>query len=146
MAVGKHQAIRNAVAAAYAAGTALSARIMENRELALPDGAPSQIQVYCVESIPDRPFVSTFAPVDWNTQLRTVIKTRKDGTTSADELADALLQGCFARLMADQSLGGLCQQLDPGPVTWEADELDSNVVMVSWVATATHRTDSNSIA
>lgn len=146
MSAGKHMAIRNAVAAAYGAAPALSPRILENRYLALPDGVTSQIQVYCVESLPDRPFVSTASPIDWTTQLRTVIKTRKDGATSADDLADTILQGCFARLMADQSLVGLCQQLDPGPITWEADELDSNVVMVSWITNATHRTNVNSIA
>lgn len=148
MAASKHQAIRNAIAALYlGAPQPAASRVYENRDLALPQGVASHIQVFLTNTDPPDPqLVYTSHPIDWKTQLRTVIKTRLDGTTSADAAADAILQVCYARVMANRSLGGLVASLDTGPITWEQDEVDNTVVMVSWDLSAQHRTDSNSIS
>lgn len=148
MATTKHLAIRDAVAALYAAATALAGgRIYENRDYPLQQDVASHIQVYRVESVPERNLLAPTAPIDWTTRIRTVIKTRKSGATSAETAADTLAEACYARVMADQTLGNnLVQLLDPGPFVWEQDEADTSVVMVSWDITVLHRTEANSIA
>lgn len=143
----KHLAIRDAVAALYAAATALAGgRIHENRELPLREGDASHIQVFRVDSNPERNLLGATAPIDWTTQIRTVVKARKAGATSAETAADEILTACYARLMADQTLGGLAQLLDPGAIAWDQDEADSTVVMAAFDITAVHRTESNAIS
>lgn len=147
MAASKHLGLRDAVAALYATGTALAGgRIDENRDIALQQGEASRIAVYRIQSMPGRLLVGATAPIDWTTDIRTVIKARKDGATSAEAVADDIACGCFARVMAAQTLGGLCDLLDPGAFQWDQDEADSNVVQVTWDIRVMHRTESNSIS
>jgi hypothetical protein len=147
MAASKHLGIRDAVAALYQAATALAGgRIYENRDYPLQQGVESHIQVYRVQSVPERTLLAATAPVDWTTQIRTVIKARKSASASAEAIADDLAVSCYSRVMAAQTLGGLAGLLDPGPFEWDQDEADTSVVQVSWDITVQHRTESNSIA
>lgn len=139
----KHLAVRDALAAAYQAAPALSTRILENRQLTLPEGVPSQIQVYRVDSNPDLQLIHSTAPIDWATTLRTVIKARKSGGSSAEAVGDDLMAQCFARVMADQSLGGTVEELTTGAFTWDQDEADTTVAVVTWDVTVIHRTANN---
>lgn len=143
MATSKHLAIRDAVAALYA-GLA-GDRIYENREYPLQQDVPSHIQVYRVDAQSERPFLGATAPIDWTTTIRTVVKARKDATNSAEIAADTVMAACWARVMADQTLGGLVQLLESGGITWEQDEADSNVVMFTWDFQVQHRTEANVI-
>jgi hypothetical protein len=145
MSASLHLGIRDAVAALYAAPAALSARILENRELAMPAGADSQIHVFRVLSVPT-PWTLQGGPIDWATQIRTVIKARKTDAETAEALADAIAVECYARVMAFQSLGGLAMQLDVGAFSWEQEEADSAVVQVTWDVTYQHRTTQQSIS
>jgi hypothetical protein len=142
----KHLGIRDAVAALYAAGTPLAdGRIIENRDLTLPDGVASQIQIYRIESTPDRPILGSSAPVDWTTEIETVVKARKSGATSAEVVAENIVAACYARVMADQTLGGLCWLIDPGPIAWDQDEAATNVVVARWRFAVRHTTENNVI-
>lgn len=141
MATSAQLAVRDAVATLYAG----LATVHENRDLALPTGVASHIQLYVVDSNPERNFVSSVAPVDWTTKLRTVIKARLADRVTAERAADALLTQCYANVMADQSLGGLVQQLDLGSIEWDQDEADATVVMVTWEITVIHRTQVNTL-
>ena len=146
MSTSKHLGIRDAVAALYAASTALAGgRIYENRDYPLQQGVASHIQVYRLQSTPERSLIGPTAPIDWTTDIRTVIKARKDGSSSAEAIADDIACACYARVMADQTLGGLCQLLDPSQFVWTQDEADSNVVMAVWDIRVVHRTDNNLI-
>lgn len=146
MAASKHLGIRDAVAALYQASTALAGgRIDENRELSLSPEEASRVSVYRVDSAPLRELVGSTAPIDWLTQIRTVVKARKSGATSAEAVADDIACACYARVMAAQTLGGLAQELDPGPITWDQQEGESNVAVITWDITVRHRTDSNTI-
>jgi hypothetical protein len=146
MATSKHLGIRDAVAALYAAATALAGgRISENRDVPLPDGIASQINVYRIQSQPERELVGATAPIDWTTVVRTVIKARKSGGSSAEAVADDIACSCYARLMADQALGGLVQDMRPGPFVWDQDEAESNVVQVVFDIEVVHRTEFNAI-
>lgn len=146
MATSKHLAIRAAVAALFAAATALAGgRIFQNRDYTLASGVASQIHVNRVDSDPDGEIL-TGAPVDWVTQIEVVIKTRKSGATEAEDVADEIWTDAYARLMADQSLGGLVGLLTQGAVSFDQDEADTDVAVITWRFSVTHRTANNSIA
>lgn len=141
-----HLGIRDAVAALYQAPTALAGgRIYANRDYALAVDVATQINVHRVQSVPERTLLGVAAPIDWTTEIRTAITARKSGATSAEAAADAIAVACYARVMADQTLGGLCDQLDPGPFSWEQDEADSTVVVITWDIRVLHRTSNNVI-
>ncbi|HEX2545657.1 MAG TPA: hypothetical protein VHL79_12300, partial [Ramlibacter sp.] len=122
-------------------------RVYENRDYPLGETVVSQIQVYRLQSEPERILVGTYAPIDWTTELRIVIKARKETATgfSAEAIADDIACSCFAALFANQTLGGLCQLMDPGPITWDQDEADSGVCVASLDLRVVHRTESNVI-
>jgi hypothetical protein len=143
MAQSKHLGIRDAVAALLA-GVVPAARILENREQPLPNGVESQVHVFRTVSPPERGAVQG-APIDWNTQVRIAVKARK-GADTAERLADALATDIYARVMADQVLGGLAMGADPGTFVWDQDEIDPDVAMVTWDITYLHRTDQDSIS
>lgn len=145
MATTRHLAVRDALAAAYQANPPLSPRILENRKMSLPEGLASQIQVYRVDSRPDLELIHSSAPIDWTTTLRTVIKARKSGATTAEAVADDLMAACYARVMADQTLGGTVMELSTGDFSWDQDEGDTTVAIVTWDLTVLHRTQNNVI-
>jgi len=146
MAASKHLGIRDAVAARYA-GLLPEARILENRDYPLGNGVVSQIHVYRLQSVPERSLVGAAAPIDWTTDIRIVIKARRDGNNgiTAEAVADDLACSCYAALMADQRLGGLCQLMDPGPFQWDQEEGDSPVAVVVFDVRIVHRTESHVI-
>jgi hypothetical protein len=147
MAASKHLGFRDAIAALYAAGTPLAGgRIDENRDFALPVGEASRIGVYRLQSVPERTLIGAAAPIDWVTDIRTVIKARKDVATSAETVADAIACDVYARVMADQTLGGLCDQIEPGIFAWDQDDADTNVVTVTWDCQVRHRTLNNTVS
>ena len=140
-----HLAIRNAVAALFE-GLA-GDRIYQNRDYALPQGVASQINVHRVQSEPERLLIGPTAPIDWTTAIKVAVTARKDALTeqSGEAAADDIAVACFARVMAAQTLGGLCDQIEPGILTWEQDEADSNVVLITWEIGVIHRTTNNVI-
>lgn len=146
MSASKHLGLRDAVAALFLASTPLAGgRVLENRNAPLLDGIASQIHVTRVQSLPEKILIGALAPVDWTTEVRVLIKARRSGTTSAEVVADDIACDCFARLFADQTLGGRCDLMDPGPFVWDEAEEDSNVVVVAMTVTLTHRTEGNVI-
>jgi hypothetical protein len=146
MATSKHMAIRAAVAALFAAATPLAGgRVFQNREYALGAGVASQIHVNRVESDPEGEIL-TGAPIDWQTELEVVIKARKSGGAEAEDVADEIWTEAYARLMADQSLGGLAMLLTQGQVTFGQDEADTDVAEIRWRFTVMHRTTNNAIS
>lgn len=148
MAASKHLAIRAAVAALFAAAPALAGgHIFQNREYTLPIGVDSQIHVNRVESDPDNALMAS-GRLDWLTTIEVVIKTRQAATsaTEAETVADAIWTDAYARLMADQSLGGLVMQLTQGLVVFEQDTVDTDVAVITWRFTVLHRTDNNVIS
>lgn len=146
MAISKHMAIRAAVAALFAAGPALAGgRIFQNREYSLAVGVASQIHVNRVEADPNGDIL-TGAPIDWVTQLEVVIKARKAAAVEAEDVADDIWTEAYARLMADQSLGGLAMQLTQGAVSFDQDEADTDVASITWRFSVSHRTANNVIS
>jgi hypothetical protein len=137
MAASKHLGLRDAVAALFS-GLA-GGRVHENRNYPLDAAVASQIHVYRMRSPAQRTNLSQLAPVDWETEIRVLIKARSEA------VADDLSCSCFALLMADQSLGGLCDEMEPLEMAWDQDEADTGVVVVSMDFRLKHRTQNNVI-
>jgi len=146
MSKSKHQAIVTAIAALFIVAPALAnGRVFEGRSYALPIGSASQIQVFIEDSTPEAEII-TGAPVDWTTQITVLIKARRSASESAEVVADAVWVDAYARVMADQALGGLVMLLTLGDITRDRDEADTDVAAITWRFAVTHRTDSNVIS
>lgn len=146
MSNSQHQTIVTAAVALLTAGTPLcGGRVYEGREYHLASTDASQIRVFLDESIPSAREI-TGAPVDWTTTVVNVIKSRRtSGATSAEQAADAIWVDVWARVMADQSLGGLVAMLDPQAVIRDRDEADTDLAVFTWRYIVQHRTSSNVI-
>ena len=134
-----HMAVRDAFAAALLADPPVSPRVEEQRELSLPQGVASQVSVFRDASDPSEGFIRG-APVDWSTQLRVECKARTTAGATAERAADALCVAVYQRVMADPSLGGVALDLNPGPMRWEQDDLDTAVAVATQIFYARHRT------
>jgi hypothetical protein len=145
--ITKHLAIRDAVADVLAAAPALAAgRIYENREYLLPRSDSTSIQVFRDNSDPTRGAIMG-APVDWDTNLRIVIKARTFGGLGAETAADVLSASVYARILAaaQNGLGGLASDVRQGSITWQQDEAETNVAVCEMAFTIQHRTEANVI-
>jgi hypothetical protein len=60
-------------------------------------------------------------------------------------VADAVWCDVYARVMANQSLGGLAMCVTPGAMTVETDEAETSLAQITWRFAVLHRTDRNVI-
>lgn len=142
-----HLAIRAAIAALMLAGTPLaSGRVHENRDFVLAQGIDSQVHVNFVRTLPSEDELFTDQPRDWESEFELKFLTRASGGSQAHDVADALWVEAYARLMADQGLGGLVWDLQAGEAEVDTDEADTSVCRITWRFTCRHRTANNSIA
>ncbi|MFC5498137.1 hypothetical protein ACFPOE_11375 [Caenimonas terrae] len=143
-----HIAIRNAIVNLLVGGTPVAAgRVYPNRNYALPQGVDSQVNAHRVQSVPNRGPVYANAPIDWTTDMRLVVSARYiSGGSSAEDLADAIAVDCVGRVLADQTLAGLCDAIEPGQLTWDQDEADGNLAQITWDFQVVHRTFNNVIS
>lgn len=147
MTASKHYALTAAVVAALTASPALAGgNVMQNRTYPLATGVASQIHVNLATSDPQTPLSITGAPVDWITEVELVIKARAAGAAEAEAIADGIWTAVYARICADQSLGGRVQDFQPGPAYFDSDEADTSVAKVTWRFKVQHRTTSNTIS
>lgn len=144
MASTLHLGIRGAVASALSASPALAGgRIHQNRSYVLNPGEASAIWVRRLDSSPAR---VVLGHLEWSTEVEVAIRTRASGSTSAESAADTLSADVFTRLMADPTLGGLAQDIQPGAMVWEDEEGDTPIAVCTLRATVLHRTTDLSIA
>jgi hypothetical protein len=138
--------IRGAIAAALVAAAVLSAlRIHENRAFALATGVDSQLHVNFRRSLPEQPVMFADHPIDWDSDFELTVVARKTASVEASDVADAVWAAAFAALMADQTLGGLVEYLQPGECSVEDAEGDTSLCRLTWTFTARHRTANNTI-
>lgn len=142
----KHRSVRVAVAALLSANPSLAeGRIFENRNYRLPSGVESQVHVNYVQSEPQRAAING-APIDWDTAIEITVKARANDVLSAEDIADEIWTAAYARVMADQTLGGTVASIDPGVVTVDDDEADTGTCKLTWSILVRHETSNNSIA
>lgn len=146
MANSKHLALRSAIAALMTAGTPLAGgNVLENRAFKLATGLASQLHVNFEGSETLALLLGLDAPQDWESTFELRILTRKSGGMEAGDCADAIWTDAYARLMADQTLGGLAWELTPGEMSIDTAEGDTSVSELTWRFTVKHRTTNNTI-
>jgi hypothetical protein len=146
MVYSQHRAVRTAVAALLSAGPALAeGRIFENRNYRLPTGVESQVHVNYAQSEPQRAAILG-APIDWDTSIEITVKARANTVLTAEDVADEIWTAAYARVMADQTLGGTVASIDPGVVTVQDDEADTGTCKLTWELLVRHETSNDSIA
>lgn len=147
MAVSAQLAICNAVAALFAVAPALAdGQIHNTRDFSLATGVARQINVNFASSDPSDAVIYTGNPRDWTTEIELVIQARKIGSDEAPVVADALWVEAYARVMADQSLGGLVNKLDPGGAQVDPGQADTSLCRLIWRISCEHRTSNDSIS
>lgn len=145
MAASKHLAIRAAAAAALASMT-LDGSLHLNRDLSLATGRHKSVHLNFLGTEPVDVVVYTDHPRDWNSEFELIVLARKFGGIEACDVADSIWVDAYSLLMADQSLGGLVEELVPGSVTVTDAEGDTSLCRLTWTFTAKHRTTNNSIS
>ena len=146
MANSAHLGIRSAVAALLLVGPAVAGgNVLQNRAFGMAQGIDSQVHVNFDQASPDASPIFTGHPRDWVTTIEVAILARKAGGVEAADVADALWVDVYARVMANQSLGGRVQLLTPGDCYVQAAEADTSVCKLTWSFTCVHRTANDSI-
>jgi hypothetical protein len=105
----------------------------------------SQAHINVAASSPSSEVLYTGAPVGWSTDFELVIRARKAAGVEAADAVDAIWTDSYARVMADQSFGGLAQYVAPGVMTVATDEGETSLAQLTWRFTVLHQTNSNVI-
>lgn len=146
MATSKQLQIRGAIAAVQVAAAVLpAARIHQNRAFALANGVDSQLHVNFRRSLPEKPVMFANHPIDWDSEFELTVLARKTASVEASDVADAVWAAAFAAVMADQTLGGLVDYVEPGEAVVEDAEGDTSLCRLTWTFTVRHRTANNTI-
>lgn len=127
------------VAARLLAAPAIATQVLRGRRRPMSEGTAQAIYVYFAGSVPERGAIHG-APVDWTTNVRIESTSRAVGTQTAEQAALALNAKAWARLLADQTLGGVAQDIAPGPIDIDEDELDTSLAVVINTLQVVHRT------
>lgn len=152
MAQSLQLAIRDAVVALMRASPALAdGEVHANREEPLPVGVARRINVRYVRSAPldvdpQAMLLSANSIRDWLTELEIVFQARRLGDDEAADVADAMWVDAHARVMADQSLGGLSIGLYADEHNAADEVADSTLCRATWALRVLHRSTGNSIA
>jgi hypothetical protein len=139
------QQLARAVALLQQAPAIAGGRVYRGRRRPLAESAASGVFVYFRSSLPDRSLVGGGAPLGWQTVFTIESIARATASQSGDEAALQLNGQVFERLMTDPTLGGAAQDLAPGPIDSDEEELDTAIgVVVAQFATL-HRTSSTTL-
>lgn len=141
-----HDSIINAILAALRQSPALAAgRIEEEGSIdALPESAAEAITVDFVRSAA-REVVASGWPVDWNTQIRISCMARNDGMTAAGRSSRALHAQVYQRLMADPTLGGVCDHIGQPQLTAEGALIGSRLGLLHADYVIQHRSNGTTL-
>jgi hypothetical protein len=144
MANSKHLALCAAVATAIA--SVAGGRVRQDRAFKLAGDVSSQVHVNFRRTTPEQVVMYMDHPRDWVTDIDIAVLARKTGGDEAAVVVDAIWVEIYGLVMADASLGGLADYLEPGDVDVSPDEADNSVCRLDWRITVRHRTDNLSIA
>lgn len=96
-----------------------------------------------IEPATDTPTVSVVPYLDWSLVLRITVIVRDD---IPDQSADTIIQQIHQKIMVDVSLGGLAQDITPGPVNFEIEDADVPVGIITMQFVVSYRTTQESLA
>lgn len=141
-----HDSIINALLAALKASPALAAgRVEEEANVdIMGEGINEAISVEFVASRPSEILLSG-APVDWSTRVRISCAARHDGMTAAGRSSRALHAQVYQRLMADPTLGGVCDHIGPPQLTAEGALIGSRLGLLHADYLIQHRSNGTTL-
>ncbi len=142
-----HDAIVAAIVAALLAGPALAGgRVSEEADFdQLPQGVDQAVSVAMLNSEPRAILLGASAPIDWRTTVRVLCFARVDTAGAAGRASRALHAAVYARLMADQSLGGLVSQIEPPTLASNTELIGTRMGVLSADYVIHHRSSSTSL-
>jgi len=137
-------ALCQAVVDAINAGPAITGTpAAVRRRRPMPQQTAAQVFVFYDESAAAPVTTTTLA---WKTTIRVECVARDSGSSTAEEVADAMATAVFARVMADQRLGGLCIAINPKGTAVDADDGESDVCAIHVPFEVVHHQARTSIA
>ena len=142
-----HDAIVAAVVAALLAAPALAGgRVSEEADFdQLPESVDQAVSVAMLSSEPRAILLGATAPIDWRTTVRVLCFARRDTAGASGRASRALHASVYARLMADQTLGGLASQIDPPVMSADAALIGTRMGVLSADYVIHHRSSSTSL-
>lgn len=130
----RRERILAAIVAALAGTTGVSTRIYRSRVEPLSRGeAPAIV----VEPLNDSAEQNAVPKLDWALAVRVSVIVRG---IVPDQIADPIVQSMHSKIMADKSLGGYAQDIQPRSVAFEFVEADQPTGVISCDYVVTYRT------
>lgn len=117
----KRESILAAIAAALAGTTGVSTRIYRSRVEAIPRDESPAILIEPLQDVPSDLSMSG-TPLQWILTIRITVVARGD---IPDQAADPTVLSLHSKMMADVTLGGLAQDIQPGNVLFSLEGADS---------------------
>ena len=128
-----------AVTSALSAGPAIASTVERSRLVAFARSAGLTVWV---EPAQDSPTASNTYVLDWVLMLRVGIIARG---LIPDQIADPVVAAVHARMMADQTLGGLSYAIEPRQTAWQLLDSDGGAGVVTMDFAIAYRTQLNTI-
>ena len=137
-----HDAVIDAVLQALRAGQPLAGGRIDEEGSFDPMTSPENeaISVEFIRSMPKEVLLSGH-PVDWITQVRISCLARSDGRTAAGRASRVLHAQVYQRLMADPTLGGAVDLIEPPRLSSETALIGSRMGVLHADYTLQHRSD-----
>ena len=142
-----HDAIVGAIVAALLASPALAAgRVSEEADFdQLPEGVDQAVSVAMLGSDPATALLGATAPIDWRTTVRVLCFARADTAGAGGRASRALHAAVYARLMADQTLGGLAMWVEPPTLSTDTALIGTRMGVLSADYVIRHRSSNTSL-
>jgi len=142
-----HDAIVGAIVAALLAGPALaSGRVSEEANFdELPESVNLAVSVAMLGSDPRMVLLGATAPIEWRTTVRVLCFARSDTAGASGRASRELHAAVYARLMADQTLGGLAMAIDVPTLSADTSLIGTRMGVLSADYVIHHRTASTSL-
>ena len=128
-----------AIVDALSSGTPVASQIARVRLRPLAQSSTQAVIVRPLQSRVDQVALSPGYPVSWLTAIAVECYARSGSATAPDVAVDALLEAVYARLMADQTLGGAVLDLQPQSIEYEYDADNEQTTCATLVFQARHR-------
>lgn len=130
--------IVGAIVTALAAPTAVSAQIHRARIRPAAADWSTMVAVRPLDAMLER-FAVQGAPMNVDTRIAVECYARASASQSPDVAVDALLAAVYARLAADNTLGGLVSDLVPSTLDYDFDADGEATACATLTYTAVHR-------
>lgn len=139
MAMTKHDAIVQAFLALCLDAPALAGGHIETEvnDDPMPEGVDESLQISLLDSQPTR---RGYGTVDWLTTIRVACKARRDEMDVDGRPTSTLGAAVYARVMADTTLAGLAETVEPPRMSADVAYLRTRIGVLNLDFPVRHRT------